>query len=697
MYLRKNRIHTCHLQSMKTNKIISLGLLILLSIFEANSIEIPKQFQKESIIITEQNIEIEYEASMKRKRGKHLFKTLEKTDFTFLLNDKLAVESFSEYYIPKNAEVSIKIIKPDDKEVEVDMSEAVTISSSVEIPVFKRLFSITEESKKIAIPDLEVGDRINFIVEKENSEIYTWVAQYTFAFNDIYLQRNAPILKQNIKIKYGENIYLNYKVFNSETVSPEIDEEERTLTITQENLFGMKDERYVYKDRVYPSIKYEAIYVNALRKKRTDLNANKTGETFEGLNTEFLKIKAYKDFYNFEKRANKILNPFMNRKGRANGEKFIKYFYEDLSWNEKEEDLDIEQKEFFIALLGHALSKKKIPFEYGYSKPRFKGDIHTAISTKEFEPFILAKIQGEEYYLFTPGKYNFWDSYKSDFDGCEAFYIKLHKSFEKVQIRNDFMPIKDYDDNILTYTYEVQISDSLKSMRIIQRQNSTGFFKESRKSEIVSFQEMTKEYLDLEYEIGPLAGTPLFQNTLKLVSSISNKVREEAFKERYNNLEYLSFSILEEGKESVQEPLEFEDVYTVVGLPFRMNEGVYGCRLSSIMLPQNYIDPADSKKERELPIFLPAQRQVNYVLNLKLPKNAIIENIDAFNFEMKKSFIEYKSVVKENKDGKYTINISVNYKELELPPERWLEYVETINAFYDFTLTRLIITNKSGS
>src|SRR5678809_1716223 len=79
--------------------------------------------------------------------------------------DKNALEKFSTFnYVTmgKDGSAEYKIIKTNGKEETVDMKTAVEDDKDID-PVYKPIFySLNIKSQKIAVPDLEVGDVIDY-------------------------------------------------------------------------------------------------------------------------------------------------------------------------------------------------------------------------------------------------------------------------------------------------------------------------------------------------------------------------------------------------------------------------------------------------------------------------------------------------------------------------------------------------------
>ncbi|MEM9822306.1 MAG: DUF3857 domain-containing protein [Bacteroidota bacterium] len=106
-----------------------------------------------------------------------------------LLQDKNAVEDFSEFYFQESETVKINLIKKSGEEIPVDISNAIEVET--EVPDYYSSNYQSSSYRKLAIPNLEVGDIIDYFV------VFTENRNTTISFFST-LSESYPILAQEI-------------------------------------------------------------------------------------------------------------------------------------------------------------------------------------------------------------------------------------------------------------------------------------------------------------------------------------------------------------------------------------------------------------------------------------------------------------------------------------------------------------------
>jgi len=125
---------------------------------------VPDKWKNESAVILAQKTDYAYV----RKSMANAMTIKEFVRKRIKLQDKNALEKFSEFYYVlygKKTDVAYVVIKPNGKVVNIDLSQA--IEENKDVPgVFKPIyFSDNTSYFKMAIPDLEIGDIIDFRYE----------------------------------------------------------------------------------------------------------------------------------------------------------------------------------------------------------------------------------------------------------------------------------------------------------------------------------------------------------------------------------------------------------------------------------------------------------------------------------------------------------------------------------------------------
>ncbi|TMI83918.1 MAG: DUF3857 domain-containing protein, partial [Bacteroidetes bacterium] len=129
---------------------------------------VPDKWKNESAVIIAQKTEYLFARLASGRNYSTVVRINEYIHKRIKLQDKNALEKFSTFnYVTmgKDGNAEYKIIKASGKEETVDMKTAVEDDKEID-PIYKPIFfSLDIKSQKIAIPDLEVGDIIDYTLK----------------------------------------------------------------------------------------------------------------------------------------------------------------------------------------------------------------------------------------------------------------------------------------------------------------------------------------------------------------------------------------------------------------------------------------------------------------------------------------------------------------------------------------------------
>jgi hypothetical protein len=212
--------------------------------------KIPEKWKNESVVIINQNLTFGY-----YKLGVPYDVCTETIERSLRLNDKSAVEFFSEFYfcelavdakIREKAEnttrdpaiIHISIVKPSGQRIKVVIKDPISVEPGA-VPEFFRCVGfnsnyivdglsfkpISREYRKIAIPNLNIGDVLEYKNEIEyvaedlaysGAPIITVFGDYCKAFPAYHktLAGKYPIMKQKVEFMLSSGFYLNMNSYN---------------------------------------------------------------------------------------------------------------------------------------------------------------------------------------------------------------------------------------------------------------------------------------------------------------------------------------------------------------------------------------------------------------------------------------------------------------------------------------------------
>ena len=183
---------------------------------EFNVTAVPEKWKNESAVIIGQRSEYLFTRVGSGRNTTTLVSINEYVHKRIKLQDKNALEKFSTFYyvtMGRDGKATYKIIKASGKE-EISIW-ATAIEEENDIPaIYKPIFyKLSIRSMKIAIPDLEVGDIIDYTVRSTfDWDMKTEGVQFTpFIFS---LSNNYPTLYQQYRFTMANGMKVKYRNYN---------------------------------------------------------------------------------------------------------------------------------------------------------------------------------------------------------------------------------------------------------------------------------------------------------------------------------------------------------------------------------------------------------------------------------------------------------------------------------------------------
>ncbi|HEX4374999.1 MAG TPA: DUF3857 domain-containing protein, partial [Puia sp.] len=235
---------------------------------EFKATTVPAKWQNESAVILAQKIDYAYV----RKTMSNAMTIREYVRKRIVLQDKNALESFSEFYYAtygKKTNVNFSIIKSNGKINNVDLSNAIEVDKEVPA-IFKPIYLKGNTSFfKIAIPDLEIGDIVDFHFESaEEVALEKGYGEFTpYIFT---LSYNYPVAYQKFQFDLDKGTDASFKSYNGAPILREGDggfdtkaSDKKSLVsyfIIDKNRERTNDERWSYAYRNSPTVKLKITY-----------------------------------------------------------------------------------------------------------------------------------------------------------------------------------------------------------------------------------------------------------------------------------------------------------------------------------------------------------------------------------------------------------------------------------------------------
>jgi Domain of Unknown Function with PDB structure (DUF3857) len=715
--------------------------------------EVPEKWKNESAVVLNQKLTFAYYRKM---FGNNTVKeTVEKS---IKLLDKAAVEEFSQFYFyesvsderkrEKNekkgkdeAKIKIAVIKATGERVKVNISDAVDVDKDV--PQFYRSYYVGDKMyKKIAIPNLNVGDVLDYQLEIEYN-IQLNSATNFHAFPPFYntLSAKYPIARQEFNFMLEQGFYLNMNTYNGapkfKKKSTGIDlkgketDDMRTFQIVDENRDKLPKEMMSFPNTFYPSVKLQVVA-------KKDKNASAEGNIFTGevdvakvsvtpeevaqrFNKDFNTADYYGvDISSFDKyvKSNSLKTKSFEEKVKLIYA-YVKYnfvYINPVLVNSKEWYFKLYQnavypmKDFYFAVyMAKCFDKLDINHEVIAVMPRSIGKINDLLLGEEISWIFKAEEKGKNIYLYPMNSYTTSDENRETYlygGEAYAFYPSTKKSArENAVARKIVVPVPDPSVNTYKTKTKATFDEQLEKLNMEREVSSTGALKSSSTpytSLGLDFNNIYNKNYDPTHE--SIKEKPSKKEKKK--SKIEIEL-EEAQKEILDKQKELMKGELEDDFDDIDSYDDFklkcpgitEDSSTLVYQEkFKLNNLIakagrnYTLEIGKMLSKQPKMDE-DDLKPRQSDIQMSFTKTLVNEVELTLPEGYIVEDLKELNLNIDNDFMLYK-VESTLKEGKLTVKTTKIYKKITAPKTDWQKVIDVFQAAYNFSQKKIILKKK---
>ncbi|WP_026976581.1 DUF3857 domain-containing protein [Flavobacterium tegetincola] len=633
------------------------------------------------------------------------------------LQDANAVQQFSEFsfaerfYTTKGfsfkrgtTTVGIKIVKAGGTEIEVDVDkEAKDI----------------DDTKKIAIANLEVGDIIDFYyytVEPFKSFYETGFAPVETTLGDIY-----PTMEMKLLFETENDFFINFNTYNG---APELKEVynkggDRKYELVAKDIeknefpiwFYPAAELPFYKFQVYfaRSARFEAGAEAFLSEKESIIK--KTVSKDDVFNYYNNKFKPYGDISE--------INAFVKSKTFASDEEKVRqvYYYTRHVYFTKyveafvahetnifypfelyQNPVFIKNEEQFINHFMNFLKKNEINYDIIIGTARFNGPIKDLLIQNNVTLLLKVNTKNPIYLeFFSP--FSSADQFNYNLENTEAYALQVSKGKKVVDAENIVLPKTTSADNVSKTTTTIALESNLTDLKINRVSSFFGHFKESEQSDKLEFYDYVNEDY-AKYGTTPLM--ELVRNKKKkeqyqkefaaLIDKVKQRKEEELKKIVSQEFEFeiddVDYEVKNTGRYGSNQPFSFEEKFVIKNNLVKKAGDNYIIEIGKFLT--NQIDVDKKQKDRVNNVYMTFPRLFDNEFIFEIPAGYTVIGIEKLNKKV------------ENETGKFirTAAISGNqlniktvkeYKNYFEPNSNWAKMVSFLDAAYQFTQEKILL------
>ncbi|MBL3658983.1 DUF3857 domain-containing protein [Fulvivirga sediminis] len=670
--------------------------------------EIPAKWKDESAVIIAKSSLLSYKKDV-------WLNTLNYDNYSHYrikLLDKKAIEEYSQFSIPDNkieylntthVYAGFKVIKPSGEEIIIPVSNAVLEKGNLDHEKFKTL--------KLAIPNLEVGDIIDYYIAEELN-FTPWSRYYIFDPVIFKLNSRHPIMKQKISFNVMRRCFINLKTLNGAPKFKEVNDEadDKTYyTLEDENRESIEDLRWFYPYRQIPSIKFKVLYAEKSEARSfPGFKGEYEKPKYEVSKDEVLELIEY--LYD-ETEISSSLWSYMKR-NKLNKEKNLDKLARDAynafrhtSYKGSQVYLITDDNDYFESKSSRVLlnlskyySRMKIPHEILIGIPRHISDLKDLILENELI-YMLKVNTKNPFYISELGINQSYGSINPSLQGATVYswqQAPAGKELKKITIPIDLaeannttstvnIELKDMNEDLVEFELKRSAKGESKiyyqdllmdyytyNQEEQKRYNYTDAFN-GKKDEIARLEQLKKKYLE--------GRTEKFNEALKnsMASDYDMSI------EKVDDINIMKTGRYEENPEFVYTcKVEAKGTIKKVGPNYLIDIGKF---------LDMQVKLTDEERTRKYDIHMPYARSFEYTIKLHIPQGYTVEGVEDLNTEAINDTGGFSASAKLEGD-QLIIHSKKYYNHNFEKVEKWPDMVKFLDESYNFTQKKVLLKKQ---
>lgn len=678
----------------------------------SKTIEVPAKWKNESAVIIYKLDFYDY-----HKFGKNVNYTSAKR-IRVKLQDEAAVKEFSEFTFTErfisskgwavrkgSNSIGLKVIKPNGVETILDVSkEAVSLDSE----------------KKIAIPNLEIGDIVDYYLHSE--EPFKSILEVGFDPVETTLGDVYPIMDYKLTFQTENDFFVNFNTYNGAPKLKEIPTKssgERIYELAASDIEKNDFPRWFYPLVELPCYKFQVFFARSGK-------FEERAEAFLSDKEKVVKTTVTKeDIFNYydskfvaEGNISQI-NNFLKGKTFKNDQDKIRqvyYFTRHQYFTQYVEAFVAKEanifypfelypnaiffntEEHFIRHFMYFLKKNDISYDIVVATSRFDGDIKDLLIQKNVS--ILLKVNtATPMYLefFTP--FTSADQFNYNLENTKAYLLEVSKGKKIIDANMITLPGSTKNDNINKTVTKLSFHEDLTNFKVARDNSFFGHYK-------VSYQNDLLYFFDYVYEDYKKYGTTPLMELVKnknkraqytkefdAIIAKSKENQKKSFtnsvKEEYEiEVEDYTMELKNTGRFGKNEPLQYSETFVIKDHYIKKAGNNIIVELGKFLTSQ--IEISKKEKERTNNIYMTFPRQIEQEVQLEIPAGYSVSGLEKFNKKVENetgAFIS--SVVQEG--NTIVIKTTKYYNNYYEPNSNWSKMVDFLEAAYQFTQEKILL------
>ncbi|MCO6148529.1 DUF3857 domain-containing protein [Flavobacterium sp. NRK1] len=634
------------------------------------------------------------------------------------LQDQAAITEFSEFsfkdrfYSSRGFSlrkgtniIGIKVVKPDGSEKIINVDEEAVKA---------------DDKKKIAIPNLEPGDILDYYYYAV--EPFKMAAEYGFEPEENTLGDTYPIMDLKLTFTTENDFFVNFNTYNGAPELKQIQTKggDRKYELIATDIDKNDFPRWFYPLAELPCYKFQVYFAR---------NGN-----FEARATAFLpekesiikKTVSETDVFNYYEKKFKPFGDlgdifkFLKGKTFKNDEEKVRevyYYMRHQYYTRYVEAFVIKEANimypfdlygnypiFFnteIQFINHFmafLKDYKIDYDIIIATPRGNGPIKDLLIENNAAVMLKVNTENPVYvHFFNP--YTNADQISYSVENSDAYALHVVKRKKVSDIETIKLPSSTYKDNQTVGKVSVSIDPDFASLKIEKESSLYGHNKDTEQPDKMYFFDYVTEDYD-KYGTEPLLNLVKSKKRREQYTNefdaLKNKLKEkqkEEFKKSTEaefgfEIDDHSLSITNTGRFGKSTPFSFNENFTVKNNLLKKAGTNYVFEIGKLIGQQAEIEEKENKRTNN--IYMAFPRSFKNEIVFTIPDGYTVSGLDKLNKKVENTTGGFESSAKIE-GNKLIVNTYKYYANYFEPNANWKNMVDFLDAAYQFTQEKVLL------
>lgn len=636
-----------------------------------------------------------------------------------LLRDKFALEQYSVLYFRLSTEgdaFAARVIKKDGSIQPVDLSEAIKMDDIKSVPGTFRSYTDERFSSayrpeffKVAVPDLEEGDIIEYEFKNFNNQKYYSNPNYK-EFDPVYYlcNRDMPTSRQVIEVvMQDDKYYIGYKSMKgAPEFTPATAGGKKVYRWEDKNRDKMVDTRYVNEFMEMPSVKFQVIYARNNSKSfvwfkdeaamKQDVSnedlaekakifwfqpdkLNATGDYTAGL-TSGINAKVSELYRSLKKKA--ITD--------ATDDDYVRKAYYLI----RSQTLYSNWSDYaFAKVFSGLLAQKKLKHEIVVTSSNTRSDLNKIAFTQELAWIIRYKDQ----YFCNPNEHLNPGEIPVHLTGNPG--IRFINTDIKAAVTQEIVPLSDTLSNVLLTQVKASLDPVGKTnMNIEKTVEAKGLLKDDLIDEVLALTPfMETDYRNYDgMSMWEGLGAKQEERAMTEFNDQKKEWKEEkpkmmeALAENqygYDVEKYGTFRLLQDGRSFKKKSLKYTETFTLAEMTASAGEDLV-VSVSSLMGDQPKIK--QDERKRTLPVDVRYPRNLSWNIIFTLPAGYTVKGLENLNRNVSNVCGSITSSARLDGNS-LIIDVRKIYSSKHFDPAQWAQLTQILDAGYELSQAKVVL------